>query len=232
MVKELLVQKRKLMSAEEKIKSSMMKLEEYHRNEKVLTHTILLSDRREEVHIRQRTTELIQTCDTLKADLETEKSNSAAEAQRCHLRIDELQAQVETYRQALDQCGQARATLEQQCQCAQDETNSIKQKIQMLETETAVARSKHEQLEKADSHLRTQLKQQSMELEHAMEENKLLRQENRELKTIADELMALAEKQEEEKQKQKQMEGNMHRMTALPHDQKTLGKRRTRHSLA
>nr|CCA14410.1 AlNc14C3G508 [Albugo laibachii Nc14] len=231
LVEELLVQKRKLMTAEEKIKSNMVKLEEYQRNEKVLTHTILLSERRADIHTRQQTAELLQTYETLKAELEMEKSNAADESNQLRLQIEQLQAQIETYGQALEQSQQARQTLEQQCQSDQEEMSLTRERIRILETEAAVTRSKHEQLEKADSQLRTQLKQQSMKLNDSLVENKLLREENCELKTIADELMVLAEKQEEEKQRQKQLERNLSRSTSQPQNQQTLGKRQVRHSL-
>lgn len=201
-------QSAELSAAERRVEKLSGQVLHYQKTETVLAQSVAHFQHRFDAKDQQRVAALERT----KQEVETKYIDEVSELRR------ELELAKRTEKMAQDELlelqrerdrlrERAESVAVQQIEKDAREEELLA-RIAELETDKAVLQSKAEQVERADAQLRSKVNAQSEEIEHLQRLNEDLKAENKELVTIANDLMEMAEKQHEEKLKRQSIDPN------------------------
>ncbi|GLE01888.1 hypothetical protein PINS_up010726 [Pythium insidiosum] len=190
-----------LLQAQRRIQSLEDRITQYQKTETVLAQSVSHFQHQATTKEHQRAAQL----ERIREDVERQHAAATAalhdeiaalrkENQGMHKQLKELQ------KEHVELQTSASAVLELQ-EASQQKETALQQRIATLETEKAVLQSKTEQVHKADAQLRSQLHAKDERIQELTMQNDQLVRENKELTSIASDLMDMAEKQQAERQR-------------------------------
>ncbi|KAJ0399991.1 hypothetical protein P43SY_006244 [Pythium insidiosum] len=194
-------QNAQLLQAQRRIQELEGRVTQYQKTETVLAQTVSHFQHQATTHEHQRAAQL----ERIREEVERQHEQATAalrdemlalrkENEGMHRQLKELQAEHVALQAS------ATAVLELQ-EASQQKEAALQERVASLETEKAVLHSKTEQVQKADAQLRSQLHARDERIQELTRQNDQLVRENKELTSIASDLMDMAEKQQAERQR-------------------------------
>ncbi|DAZ96971.1 TPA: hypothetical protein N0F65_012103 [Lagenidium giganteum] len=190
-------QNKELLTAQSRIQALGQQIQKYQKTETVLAQSISHFQHRASTKDHQRAA----TIERLKQEMEESHRAATTAIQQ---ELEQTKQSNDSLQEALTALQGEHLGLQQSARAVLKDKERSDALEQQLEREKAMLASKAEQLQKTDAQLRSKAHTQAEELNALVQQNELLREENKELTKIATDLMEISEKQQAEKERRQQ----------------------------